>query len=132
MFIKKQVYRFRLFKTFQNIYNVFYVLLLKFYRKNFEKQFSSIIIKEKNRLANKTHLYVVPTTNLFYLEGLSRWNRAKRSRNQSARSSASRHEFRQISNIFELKRLYRPAATIYLLLSYALCYQPSAPTKPFD
>ena len=49
LFIKKHVYRFRLFKTFENIYNVFYILLLKFYRKNFEKHFLSIIIKEKKQ-----------------------------------------------------------------------------------
>ena len=46
-----------------------------------------------------THLYVVSTTNLFHLEGPSRWNRVKRSRNMS-RSCASKHEFWTISNIF--------------------------------
>ena len=35
------------------------------------------------RLTNKTHLYVMSTTNLFYLEDSSRWNRVKRSKNQS-------------------------------------------------
>ena len=48
LFIKKQVYPFRLLKTFKSIYNLFHVLLLKFHRKNFEKQFSSVIIKRKN------------------------------------------------------------------------------------
>ena len=47
LFIKKQIYRFRFFKTFKNIHNVFYVSLLKFYRKNFEKLFLSIIMKKK-------------------------------------------------------------------------------------
>ena len=81
-------------------------------------------------LTNMTHLYVMSTTNLFHLEGSSRWNRVKRSRNQSARRSASRHEFRPISNIFQSKRLYRPAITIYLS-SNALCYQSFAFIKSF-
>ena len=47
LFREKRIYRFRLFKTFKNIYNVFYVSLLKFYRKIFEKQASSVIMKKK-------------------------------------------------------------------------------------
>ena len=49
LLIKKQIYRFRLFKTFKSIYNVFHVLLLKSHRKSFEKQFSSIMIKKKKQ-----------------------------------------------------------------------------------
>ena len=45
--IKKHIYRFRLFKTFRNIDNVFYVLLLKFHRSDFEEQFLSVLMKEK-------------------------------------------------------------------------------------
>ena len=49
LFIEKQVYRFCLLKTFKSIHNVFHVLLWKFHRKNFEKQSSSIIIKEEKQ-----------------------------------------------------------------------------------
>ena len=48
-FIEKQVYCFRLFKTFKSIHNVFYVSLLKFHRKNFENQFLSIMMKEEKQ-----------------------------------------------------------------------------------
>ena len=82
------------------------------------------------RLTNMTHLYVMSTTNLFHLEGPFRWNRVKRSRNLS-RSCASGHEFRPISNIFQSKRLYRPAITFYLS-SNALCYQPFAFIESFN
>ena len=44
VFVKKEIYRFHLLKIFKNIYNVFYILLFEFHRKNLEKQFSSIII----------------------------------------------------------------------------------------
>ena len=47
--IEKQTYRFRLFKTFRSIHNVFHVSLLKFHRKNFEEQFSSVLMKEKKQ-----------------------------------------------------------------------------------
>ena len=47
LFRKKQICCFRLFKTFKNSSNVFYESLLKFYPKNFEKPFSSVIIKKK-------------------------------------------------------------------------------------
>ena len=47
--IKKQTYRFRLFKIFRSIYNVFHVLLLKFHRSDFEKQFLFVLIKEKKQ-----------------------------------------------------------------------------------
>ena len=46
--IKKQTYRFRLLKTFRNIYNVFHVSLLKSYRNDFEEQFSFVLIKKNN------------------------------------------------------------------------------------
>ena len=49
LFIKKQIYPCRLLKIFKTIDNVFYMSLLKLYRKNFEKQFSSIMIKEKEQ-----------------------------------------------------------------------------------
>ena len=47
--IKKQTYRLRLLKTFRSIHNVFYVLLLKSHRKNFEEQSSSVLMKEKKQ-----------------------------------------------------------------------------------
>ena len=53
LFIEKQIYRLRLFKTFKSIYNVFYVLLLKYHRKNFEEQFLSVMIKEKKQWKQK-------------------------------------------------------------------------------
>ena len=47
--IEKQIYRFRLLKTFRSIYNVFHVSLLKFHRKNFEDSSSSVLMKEKEQ-----------------------------------------------------------------------------------
>ena len=47
--IKKQTYRFRLFKTFRNIHNVLHVLLLKSHRNDFEEQFLSMLIKEEKQ-----------------------------------------------------------------------------------
>ena len=67
--------------------------------------FLNTMNKIMKRLANMTHLYVVPATNLFHLEGPSRWNRAKRSRNLP-RSCAPGHEFRTISNIFNRRSAY--------------------------
>ena len=49
LFIEKQVYGLRLFKTFKSIHNVFYMLLLKSHRKNFEEQFLLVIIKEEKQ-----------------------------------------------------------------------------------
>ena len=49
LLIEKQIYRFRLFKSFRSIHNVFHVSLLKSHRKNFEKQFSSVLMKEKKQ-----------------------------------------------------------------------------------
>ena len=94
---------------------------------------SRFLIDSEKRywLTNMTHLYVMSTTNLFHLEGSSKSNRVKKSRNQSVRSSASRYEFRSISNIFQSKRLYRLAVTIYLS-SNALCYQFSALIESFN
>ena len=83
------------------------------------------------RLANMTHLYVVPTTNLFHLEGPFGETEPRGLGINLPRSCASGHEFRTISNICQLKRLYRPAVTIYLS-SYALCYQPFALIESFD
>ena len=61
-----------------------------------------------------THRYVVPTTNLFHLEGPSSGTESRDLGINLPRSCASSHEFRTISNIFQLKRLYRLAITIYL------------------
>ena len=47
--IEKQTYRLRLFKTFRSIHNVFHVSLLKFHRKNFEEQSSSVLMKEEKQ-----------------------------------------------------------------------------------
>ena len=47
--IEKQTYRFRLLKTFRSIHNVFHVSLLKFHRRNFEKQSLSVLMKEKEQ-----------------------------------------------------------------------------------
>ena len=110
-----------------------YVIFFNLFRrhiaimKNFVNSIRTIV---DTRLTNMTHLYVMSTTNLFHLEGPFRWNRAKRSRNLP-RSCAPRHEFRPISNIFQSKRLYRPAVAIYLS-SNALCYQPPAPIESFN
>ena len=52
--IEKQTYRFRLLKTLRSIYNVFHVSLLKFHRKNFEKQFSSVLMKKKTMKNEKS------------------------------------------------------------------------------
>ena len=49
LLIEKQIYRFRLFKTFRSIHNVFYVLLLKFYRSDFEEQSLSVLMKKKEQ-----------------------------------------------------------------------------------
>ena len=49
-----------------------------------------------------------------------------------SRNRTSSHEFREIFNIFQLKRLYRLAITIYLLSSYALCYQSFALIESFE
>ena len=47
--IKKQIYRFLLFKTFRNIYNVFHVSFLKFYWNDFQEQSSFVLIKEEEQ-----------------------------------------------------------------------------------
>ena len=47
--IKKQIYRFRLFKTFRSIHNVFHVSLLKFHRRDFEKQSSFVLMKKEKQ-----------------------------------------------------------------------------------
>ena len=47
--IEKQIYRFRLLKTFRSIHNVFHVSLLKSHRKNFEEQFSSVLMKKEKQ-----------------------------------------------------------------------------------
>ena len=49
LFIKKQVYRFRLLKAFKSIHNVVYMSLLKSHRKNCEKQFLSVMIKKEKQ-----------------------------------------------------------------------------------
>ena len=67
------------------------------------------------RLTKMTHLYVMSTTNLFYLKDSSSETESRDLKINLLRSCSSSHEFRTISNIFQLKRLYRPAITIYLL-----------------
>ena len=47
--IEKQTYRFSLFKIFQSISNVFYVLLLKSHRIDFEEQFLSVLMNKKEQ-----------------------------------------------------------------------------------
>ena len=47
--IKKQTYRFRLFKTFRNIHNVFHVSLLKSHRKDFEEQSLFVLMKKEKQ-----------------------------------------------------------------------------------
>ena len=47
--IEKQTYRFRLFKTFRSIHNVFHVSLLKFHVSNFEEQSPFVLMKEENQ-----------------------------------------------------------------------------------
>ena len=56
--------------------------------------------KQRLRLANMTHLYVVPTTNLFHLEGPSSGTEPRGLGINLPRSCAPGHEFRTISNIF--------------------------------
>ena len=57
--IKKQIYRFRLFKTFRSIYKMFYVSLLKSHRSDFEEQFSSVLMKEKKTMKSEKSSQIV-------------------------------------------------------------------------
>ena len=52
------------------------------------------------RLINKTHLYVMSTTNLFHLEDSSDKTELKDLKINVSRKCASSHEFRKISNMF--------------------------------
>ena len=54
-FIKKQIYRLCLFKTFKSIHNVFHVSLLKSHCKNFEKQFSN---NDERKKAMKSEFFL--------------------------------------------------------------------------
>ena len=47
--IKKQIYHFRLFKTFRSIHNMFHMSLLKSHQKNFDEQFSLMLMKEEEQ-----------------------------------------------------------------------------------
>ena len=78
-----------------------------------------------------THLYVMSTMNLFHLEYSFDETKSRDLEINLSRNCASSHEFRTISNIFQLKRLYRPAITIYLS-SNALCYQSFALIESFN
>ena len=87
--------------------------------------------KVKTRLTNMIHLYVMSTTNLFHLEDSSSETESRDLGINLLEVVHRGTNFAQYFNIFQSKRLYRPAITIYLL-SNVSCYQSFALIESFN